>query len=178
MTPDLTDGRYDRMTIALHWTTAALVAALWILGQTADLFPRGPMRTGMWSVHVTLGLALAAVLVARLAWRVGPGKALPAADPGLLHLIAKGTHYLLYLLLALAVGLGIANAFVRGFSLFGLWSLPQIGDAALRRPINELHELAANAIMVVALIHAGAALVHHYLWRDGVLQRMTLARRG
>ncbi|MBZ6078773.1 cytochrome b [Microvirga puerhi] len=178
MSLDSTDGHYDRMTIALHWITAALVVVLWIFGQTADLFPRGPLRTGVWSLHVTLGFALALVLIFRVFWRAGPGRALPAADPGLLHLIAKVTHYLLYLLLGVAVVLGIANAFVRGYNLFGLWTLPQLGDPALRRPITGWHELAANGIMIVALIHAGAALMHHYLWKDGVLQRMAVPRRG
>ena len=32
-------GSYDPTTIMLHWCTAALVLALWIIGQTADLAP-------------------------------------------------------------------------------------------------------------------------------------------
>ncbi|MGO4571401.1 cytochrome b [Microvirga sp. 2TAF3] len=172
------EDRYDRATIALHWITAGLVAFLWIFGQTADLFPRGPLRTGVWSLHVTLGFALALVLIVRILWRAGPGRGLPPAENGVLHLVAKVTHYLLYVLLATAIGLGIANAFVRGYNLFGLWSLPQIGDPSLRRPLTGWHGLAANAIMIVALIHAGAALAHHYLWKDGVLRRMVSARGG
>ena len=38
------------------------------------------------------------------------------------------------------------------------------------------HSLPANLLMALALIHATAALVHHYLWRDAVLRRM-LPRR-
>ena len=38
--------------------------------------------------------------------------------------------------------------------------------------MNGWHELAANTIVILAAIHAAAALVHHYLWRDGVLRRM------
>ncbi|MBF9234168.1 cytochrome b [Microvirga alba] len=175
---DTTHNRYDRVTIAMHWVTAGLVPLLWIFGETADLFPRGPWRTGIWSLHVTLGFALALVLVARILWRAGPGRSLPPVDNGALHLLAKVTHYLLYVLLAAVIGLGIANAFVRGYNLFGLWALPRIGDSSLRRPIQGWHELTANAIMVVALAHAGAALAHHYFWKDGVLRRMMSARGG
>ncbi len=164
--------RYDRTTIALHWTTALLVVALWILGQTADWFPDGPVNTGLWSTHVVLGFALTGVLVWRIAWRSGGGRALPAADQGVLHTLAKATHYGLYLLLVVIVVLGIVNAFVRGYSIYGLFHLPQVGDRAWRRPITQWHGLAANIVLALAAFHAAAALVHHYVLRDGLVARM------
>ena len=97
-------------------------------------------------------------------------------DPGPLHYLAKATHAALYGLLFVIVGLGIANAFVRGVSLFGMVSLPQIGDTALRRPLTHWHGLLANLLMAVALFHTTAALVHHYLWHDTVLRRMLRSR--
>ena len=40
-----------------------LVAALWVSGQTADWFPDHSLaNTGLWSVHVVGGFALAVVL--------------------------------------------------------------------------------------------------------------------
>lgn len=36
---------YDRTTIALHWITALSVVVLWIIGQTADWIPDGPVNT-------------------------------------------------------------------------------------------------------------------------------------
>jgi hypothetical protein len=53
--PDSNTERYDPTTIWLHWITVGLIVALWVIGQTGDLVPRGPFRTGIWSVHVTLG---------------------------------------------------------------------------------------------------------------------------
>ena len=169
---DTTGGHYDQATIALHWVTSALVAVLWVMGQTADYVPRGAWRSGYWSLHVVLGFALTFVIVARLAWRSGFGRTLPPADPGALEAFAKATHYLLYILLATVLALGIANALVRGFDLFGILKLPQIGDPEWRRPINNWHGLAANAILFLALFHAAAALFHHYVRRDCVLRRM------
>ena len=62
--------RYDRTTITLHWLTAALVAALWLLGQTADDFPDGSVaNTGLWSTRVPPGFALALALISRVVWR-------------------------------------------------------------------------------------------------------------
>ncbi len=169
-------GAYDRTTIALHWITAASVILLWISGQTADWFPDGTVNTDYWSLHVLLGFALAGVVAWRVVWRSSGGRRLPAADAGPLHALAKATHYLLYVLLFTVVALGVVNAFVRGYNLFDVTSLPQIGDLAWRRPITQWHGLAANIMLGLAAFHASAALAHHYLWRDGVLARMVPGR--
>jgi cytochrome b561 len=168
---------YDRRTIALHWTTALLVGFLWVVGQTADYIPEGPVNKTVWSFHVVGGFLLAFVLVIRILWRSTSGRALPPADSGLLQVLAKATHYLLYALLVAVVVLGISNAFVRGYHLFGLVSLVQIGDPNLKKPITHWHDLAANAVLAVAIFHAAAALIHHYAWRDGILMRMIPAYR-
>ncbi len=167
---------YDRTTIALHWATAGLVAMLWVSGQTADWIPDGLVNTSYWSVHVVGGFALAIVFGWRLAWRGTSGRRLPAADAGAVHVLAKATHYFLYGLLLTVVALGITNAFVRGYNLFDLVSLPQVGDLAWRRPITQWHGLAANILLGLAFFHAAAALVHHYAWQDGVLRRMLSSR--
>jgi len=173
---DTTAERYDPTTVWLHWITVALIVALWVIGQTGDLVPRGPLRTGMWSTHVVLGFLTAFVLVTRVAWRARFGRVVPPADSGALYMIAKLTHYALYVLLGLVVVAGIVDASYRGFNVFGLWSVPQFGsgDAATRHSINEWHELAANVLMLVAAVHALAALGHHYVWRDRLLDRMRL----
>ena len=168
---------YDPTTIALHWITAALVAALWIIGQSADWLPRGALRADYWSAHVALGFALALALLGRIVWRSFRGRRLPAAETGALYVLAEAMHYALYLLLLLVVGLGVANAFVRGYDLFGAISLPQIGDLALRRPLTQWHGLAANFLLGFALAHAAAALAHHYVMSDGVLRRMLPGER-
>ncbi|WP_336487959.1 cytochrome b [Methylobacterium nigriterrae] len=168
---------YGRITVGLHWLTAALVIVLWLIGEfVEDLLAKGPLRSAIWSVHFGLGFLFTAVLVALLVWRQTKGRKLPVGDPGPLHRLAKTTHAALYVLLTVIVGLGIANAFVRGVSLFGVVSLPQLGDKALRRPLTHWHGLMANLLMVVALFHTTAALMHHYLWQDSVLRRMLPAR--
>jgi cytochrome b561 len=164
--------KYDRTTISLHWITAGLVAVLWIIGQTADWLPDGVLNTDYWSIHVVLGFALAAVIAWRMIWRNSGGSRLPAADAGVLQVVAKATHYGLYLLLLVVVVLGLVNAFVRGYNLFDLVSLPQVGDRAVRKPITHWHGFAANLLLGLAGLHAAAALFHHYILRDSVLARM------
>jgi cytochrome b561 len=170
------NGNYDRTTISLHWITAGLVVVLWIIGQTADWFPDGPLNTDYWSIHVVFGFALAIMIAGRIIWRNSGGRRLPAADTGVLHVVAKATHYGLYLLLLAVVALGIINAFVRGYNLFDLVSLPQVGDRAMRKPITHWHGFAANLLLGLAGLHAAAALFHQYIIRDSVLARMLPSR--
>ncbi len=73
-TPDV----YDKVTIRLHWATAALVSILWVMGRTIGFMPRGPLRLDMWSVHILLGTMLTGVLVARIVWRATSGRKLPS----------------------------------------------------------------------------------------------------
>jgi cytochrome b561 len=89
---------------------------------------------------------------------------------------------LLYLLLLAEAGLGFAFRWGAGrpMEFFGLGIPPLIGEIArpLRRELREFHEWIGWAIMVIALLHAAAALYHHYVLKDRVLERMLPGRSG
>ena len=173
--PAETQGlRHDPTTIAFHWITAALVAVLWVIGQTVDVFPNGPLRIDYRSTHIVLGVTLGLVLLGRLGWRLTKHRSLPPIGSGLWLATARFTHWLLYALLILTVGFGIANVWVRGDVIFNLFQIPAYrpGDTALRHVIEDRHALMANAMLIVAGVHAAAALFHHYVLRDATLRRM------
>jgi cytochrome b561 len=176
VTPGAT--HYDRRTIWLHWLTALLVLSQWFGAQTIDWFPRGPLRVDARSVHITLGLTLLAIYALRIVWRATEGRRLPAADRGALHVVAKATHWGMYALLACVLALGVFNVWVRGDSIFNLFSIPAYSpdDKALRSFVEDWHGTLATTVLILAGIHAGAALVHRYLWHDGVLARMLPGR--
>lgn len=167
-------ARYDGVSILLHWLTAALVATLWALGQTIDFFPKGAPKIDARSVHITLGATLAVVLIARILWRASAGRRLPLANRGWLGAAARVVHYGLYLLVGVTVTLGIFNAWQRGDVLFNVYTIPQLipGDLGLKRTIEKLHGDFADIVLIIAGLHAAAALAHHYLLRDRVLRRM------
>jgi len=164
--------RYDGVTISLHWITALLVVVLWVIGQTADSFPKGTFQSAYWSTHVVLGFVLVIVLLYRVGWRATAGRRLPGVAAVPLRILAKANHYALYLVLAIVLVLGVANALVRGYHIYDLFHLPQLGDRDLRRPITLWHGRAADLVLILAGLHALAALGHHYVLRDGVLRRM------
>lgn len=169
--------RYDRIAITLHWATALLVVTLFLLGQGWGFVQRGsPLRHEMQAIHVSLGLLLIAVLVARIAWRASMARRLPPADTGLMGLAAQGAHYALYVLLVAAVCLGVTLrwALHDPLSFFGLFTIPAPYDftRAQAHLIFSAHSWVALLIVSLASVHACAALFHHFVLRDDVLWRM------
>lgn len=166
--------RYDATSVALHWITAVLVVSLWVIAHFIDDFPRGPARTNMRSVHILLGALLASILIYRIYWRARSGRAMPPINSGALAVVTRLGHISLYVVLIATIALGVTNAWVRGDSFFGVWTIPSIapGDRALRKQVGDLHELAANTILIVAGVHALIALTHHFILRDATLRRM------
>jgi cytochrome b561 len=166
--------RHDKPIIVLHWLTFALVGILWTIGQTVDFAPSGAARVDYRSVHITLGIVLAGVLLLRIGWRAIRGGMLPPLNSGLLLAASRMVHGLLYVLLVATVLLGLTNVWVRGDSVFTLFAIPSFapGDRPLRQAIEGYHALAANALVILALLHAAVALFHHYVLRDSTLSRM------
>jgi cytochrome b561 len=161
---------YDRRTIVLHWLVAGTIAFMWLLARLNMFLPKGPLRLSLWSIHVLVGFCLAGLIAARIGWRLTRGDRLPASEHGLRHLLAVTIHYALYLLMLTVVLLGLAH--VSGFKLFGVIGLPTFWAKPINHDIGEWHGLMANIIAAVAVVHALAALYHHYVVRDGVLRRM------
>ena len=166
--------RYDKRTIGLHWASATLVVLLWCVGQSIDWFPKGAPRISVRSGHILFGLVLGLLLLFRIWWRSTGGRKLPPAAVTGPQRLASLLHIGLYLLLLATVSLGIANVWVRGDTIFQIFTVPEFapGNRELREQVEETHALLANTVAAAAVIHAAIALYHHYVRRDGVLRRM------
>jgi cytochrome b561 len=171
---------YDRRTILLHWVTATLVGLLWGIGQVIDLFPKGSPKIAVRSVHIVLGLLLAAILLIRIVWRTRSGRRLPPANQGVMGYFARLVHFVLYAGVASVVLLGITNAWARGDSLFSLWRIPKLYPdiPQLKPTVENLHATFANGLIILAAAHALVAIGHHFILRDGVLRRMLPSRNA
>jgi cytochrome b561 len=171
---------YDGIAIALHWATAVLAFANFLLAQTWGWFAK-PTKGLMEDTHMSFGVLLTAVILARIIWRWLPGHQVTSIEAGWVRVASQTTHYVLYLLLIAEAGLGFAFRWGAGrpMAFFGSGIPPLIGEIArpLRRQLREFHEWIGWAIIVLALLHAAAALYHHYVLRDRVLARM-LPRRA
>jgi cytochrome b561 len=90
--------------------------------------------------------------------------------------IAKTNEYGLYALLVVQPITGLGGVLFRGhpFELF-IWDVPALlePDPAVRSLFVQTHEFVAKALLALIGLHAGAALFHRLVLRDGVLQRMS-----
>ena len=166
---------YDRVAIALHWATAFLVIANFALSQVWDWFAK-PSKGLLEDTHMSFGVLLMVVVIARIAWRLIPGHQVSSIEAGWMRLASKTTHYVLDALLIAEAALGFTFRWGAGrpMAFFGTGIPPLIGEIAkpLRRELREFHEWIGWAIIIIALLHALAALYHHYVLKDRVLVRM------
>jgi cytochrome b561 len=170
--------RYGAVVQGLHWATVLLVIAAWLLGTFGDDLPKGAARdTGLF-IHTSAGLAVLLIVVVRMLWRLADAPPPAEATPFGVWLDRAGqaAHVALYSLLVALTVAGIVALFARGkpLPLFGFGSIasPWAADRAFAHSVTEVHEFLANALLALAAVHAGAALVHHWVFRDRTLKRM------
>jgi len=171
---------YDPVAMSLHWATALLVVANFALAKTWDWFAK-PTAETMQGLHISFGVLLTAVIVTRVIWRLIPSHQISLLEVGWQRLASKATHYLLYALLVAQAVSGFVWRWAQGHPVgfFGFFAIPGPFDAwdrASRRPLHTIHEWIGWAIVIIALLHALAALYHHYVLKDRVLVRMLPAR--
>lgn len=171
----MASATYDAVSRSLHWSMATLIVVAFALGLTVDLFPKS-WDHALVETHKIIGTAILLLLFARFGWRLTHRAPLPAEGPALLALVARAGHAALYLAMLIVPVLGLVYAVRRGQGLdFGLFTLPPLQAAeprAITRPIRTWHEWAAYALIALACLHAVAACWHHFIRKDGVLQRM------
>ncbi|MFO1312553.1 MAG: cytochrome b [Burkholderiales bacterium] len=170
-------SRYGRVAIALHWTSALLIAAGAGLGLTMVGLPFTPDKLRWYAWHKWIGITVFLVALARLAWRwrvpPPPGA---ATTPRWQARAARIVHALLYALM-LAVPLSgwlYSSSTGVSVSYLGVVPLPNLvpKDKALASALLRLHQ-SLNALLAAAVaLHVAAALKHRFVDRDGVLSRM------
>jgi cytochrome b561 len=166
---------YDGLSITLHWMTAALVVAQFVLSQVWGFTPR-PTRHLLIVAHMSFGILLTAVLIARIGWRLSPRRQSPPNETGWVELAARMVHYALYVLLVSSAVLGFILRWSgnESMSFFGLQIPPPFAPFSkpAHHSVGDAHEFVGWAIIVLAGCHAAAALFHHFIVRDAVLVRM------
>jgi cytochrome b561 len=168
---------FDTLTITLHWTTLLIVLTLFGSGLLYGEVEERSWAPPLLQVHRSLGVTIWTLTMFRLLWRVTGARfpAFPASMTPLHQLVARLSEYGLYALLLIQPATGLAQTILRGrpFEVFA-WSIPQLvaRDVALVGIFRAAHEIGAWCLFALAGLHAAAALVHHFILRDDVLEAM------
>ena len=165
--------RYGAVAQLFHWAIVALVITQFVLARRAEgLSPVA--KIGVLATHKSVGITILGLALLRLTWRLFPP--LPAGAPRWQDRAAHVSHFLLYALLFITPVLGWLMSSARNFSVswFGLVQLPDFiaPNRATYETLHEAHEIMAYSLAGIAIVHAAAALKHHFFDRNDVLRRM------
>ena len=169
--------RYTTTAISLHWLIAIGIAGSFSLGLYMHELPLSPTKLQLYSWHKWAGVSLFALILVRLLWRATHAAPPPPIHmPALQRLAASATHWALYALMIAVPISGWLMSSAKGFQTvwFGIVPLPDLlaKDAALGDLLKEVHEALNLTMLGLVLLHAAAALKHHFLDHDDVLTRM------
>ena len=167
---------YGWPAIALHWLMALAVLGMFGLGlYMVDLSYYDPWYRDALSLHKSIGILVTLVWGLRLVWRLLNPSPVPLNANKLQALAAHGAHVLLYLLmLALFVsGYLISTADGRAIEVFSWFSVPATLTGNNQEDVaGMVHEWLAWGLIALVVVHAMAALKHHFVDRDATLKRM------
>lgn len=177
-------NRYTHTAVSLHWLIALLIFATFPLGVYMHDLPLSPAKLRLYSYHKWIGVTIFMLAIIRLAWRATHRPPpLPATMPKWERYAAEGVHLLLYALLFLIPLSGWLMSSAKGFQTvwFGVLPLPDLVGKSkeLGDLLQEVHELLNFSLLGLVLAHVGAALKHHFIQHDTILERMLpFLRRG
>ena len=174
------DDRYGAVAQFLHWGMFALIALQLLGGEVMGELPKkSAIRGFAYDAHETFGLVVLGFVFLRIAWKIANPTPV-ATGPAWQRLAARAAHGLLYALLVAIPVAGYVMVVAKGHdaAFFG-WDVPSLlgKDEALGKLAKGAHEWLANLLIAIVAVHAGAALWHHAVARDGVLRRMLPRRR-
>ncbi len=161
---------------SLHWLMAICILAMLFVG-VGMVSTVGRQYIPLLATHKTLGIAILALAVIRLAVRFVYGApALPGDLPEPMKLAAHLSHLALYALMIGMPLIGWAMMSAGGYpiTLYGQIRLPPIlpQSDSLHTLLWNAHFYLAFAFFALVLLHIAAALFHTLVRRDGVLQTM------
>lgn len=174
--------RWGAVSQLLHWAIVFLLGWLAWRGLTMVDMPPTPAKINAYALHKSVGLTLLVLVALRLAWRLFAGTPAPVAGtPRWQERIASITHWALYaLMFAMPLSGWVFNS-ASGYPLqwFKRFNLPAIAgrDEGLADLAIQVHEYGFWLLMLLVVMHAGAALYHHLFQGDDTLRRMLPALR-
>ena len=172
--------RYGRVAMALHWTIAGLIYIQLGLGwYMNEVLPdHSPAQAGVEVIHISVGLTLLMLVLARIAWRLAnPPPPLPATLAPWEATLARLVHFTFYavMLILPLCGWALVSSEAKPLLFWGL-DFPKIpGLTGLSHDQHHLlkHTHVYTLIWIAILtwvLHVGGALRHQFdgnpvLWR-------------
>jgi cytochrome b561 len=166
--------RYHPLQVTLHWLVVILVFAAFVIGKSMSGQPNDDTKLMPLALHMGIGIVTLLVIVVRFITRMRlPKPEHVTAGNAFFDWIGKFVHYALYLFVFLMA--------VSGMSLSMQAGLPSIvfGGSGASLPADffdftarMMHGFIAPTLVLLVLLHVGAAFYHQLALKDNLLSRM------
>lgn len=168
--------RYATPAIVLHWVTAALIVANWLLGLSMVPLPISPRKLSWYLVHKSIGLTVLLLTSLRVGVRIVQPPPPPVPMPAWQRRAAHASHLLLYALLFAIPISGWLYSSATGVQVvyLGLFPLPNLvpKDRAVAAALRLVHVGLNGLLFATFCVHVAAAIKHHLVDRDAALARI------
>ena len=174
-------NKYSSLQIGIHWLVFLLVIGAYCAMELRGFAPRS-YRPWFNVLHVSCGISILVLMVARLLVRLKyPAPPIVPKPKPMLTGLAHLGHLVIYLLFIVLPVIGLLMIYNRGnpWVAFGI-VMPHAAEANfdLADTLKSWHVTLANLGYFVIALHAAAALMHHYFWKDNTLLRMMPRKRS
>lgn len=180
-----TTGRYNNVAIVLHWAMAIVIIGMLAGGKfMTSLDEADPLRFSLTQWHKSFGLTILFLTLIRILWRLTHrAPALPDTMRGWERFAAHSSHWLFYVLMFLMpisgwllVSASPLNITTFLFDLVRVPHLPWASTApnreALAHQFHNVHYYISIVLILLLVLHIGAALRHQLILRDNIFARM------
>jgi len=173
--------QYSKRMVIVHWLTLALLIAAWFLGEElAEATDESKATLAGYFMHMAAGGAVLLLTVSRLLFRSKDGTP-PAAGQSAMDKAAKGIHHVLYLALFVLPVSGMMTVITSDAGtalLAGNASLLPLENGYEHVFAHEVHEVLVTVLIVLVAVHLLGAIKHQFIMKDGLMERMSLRRKG
>ncbi|MFT6690801.1 MAG: cytochrome b561 [Colwellia sp.] len=171
--------QYGILSKLLHWLSALAIFALFASGYwmvDLDYSSRWYQLVPHW--HESIGILLLGFTLFRLFWRRIAGSPSGIVSHSAIEKKASASMiFILYvtLFIVLISGFLISSANEKAIAVFDWFNVTPVVLAIKNQEdiAGKVHYYVAYAMIIFALVHALAALKHHFVDKDNTLKRMT-----
>lgn len=169
---------YGYISIFFHWVSAITIVGLFGLGfYMVDLTYYDAWYKSAPELHKSIGSLFFILMVLRILWRLKQIKPQHLSSHSNIEIkVGKVIHNILYVLIFMIMfsGYFISTADGRGIDVFGIITVPGFGSLIENQEdiAGFIHQWLAYLLITLAVLHAFAALKHHFIDKDDTLKRM------
>lgn len=174
--------RYGGVAIGLHWLIGLMILISFGVGLTMVDMSLSPLKLRLYSWHKWAGVTIFMLVLIRCVWRITHAvPPLPADMPRWQRIAAEASHLALYALMIVIPLSGWLMSSAKGFQTvyFGVLPIPDLlqKNKELGETLALVHQALNFTMIGIVILHAAAALKHHFIDKDDILRRMLPARK-